>query len=205
MSDYLSSINATYEAGVFSRFGLSNFNAAQVVAVHAHCRAHGYVLPTVFQGNFNAVARHLEFQLLPTLRRLGIAFYAYSPLAGGFLSRTKRDIVAGHGRFGQTAGSTIYAKMYARPTLLDALDRWGEIAEEAGCSRAELAYRWVKYNSVLRVEKGDALLISGSTPQQLEETLKGLESGPLSDEVAAKIDALWASVEAEAPLDNYHI
>ena len=205
MSDYLRSIDVAHRAGIFTRFGLSNFSAAQVLAVHAHCRAHGYVLPTVFQGNFNAVARHLEFRLLPTLRQLGIAFYAYSPLAGGFLSRTKQQITAGQGRFGETAGSTIYAQMYARPTLLDALDSWGDIAAEAGCSRAELAYRWVKFNSALRAEEGDALLVSGSTPQQLEETLQGLEKGPLSDEVAAKIDALWASVEAEAPLDNYHI
>jgi aflatoxin B1 aldehyde reductase len=43
------------------------------------------------------VARKQEEVLFPTLRKLGIAFYAYSPIAGGFLTKTKKDIEDGKG------------------------------------------------------------------------------------------------------------
>lgn len=204
MADYLADVNEAFKAGLFSRFGLSNFNVEQVLAVYNHCKQNDYILPTVYQGNFNPVARHLEFDLLPTLRELGISFYAYSPIAGGFLTKTKQQAIDGAGRFNPNAGVGIYVKMYVRPSLLEALDRWGEIADKAGCSRAELAYRWVKYNCALKKQHGDALIIGASTNQQLEETLACLKTGPLSADVASQIDALWDLVKHEAPVDNYN-
>ena len=92
---------------------------------------------------------------------------------------------------------------YVRPQLLDALTKWGEISAEAGISRAELAYRWVKYNSALKPEHGDALIVGASSLSQLEETLEGLKRGPLSADVVAKIDDLWETIKHVAPLDNY--
>ena len=38
--------------------------------------------------------------------------YAYSPLAGGFLTKTKEDIEAGAGRFNKEALGGMYAEMY---------------------------------------------------------------------------------------------
>ena len=36
----------------------------------------------------------------------------------------------------------------------------------------------------------------------MRDTLKGLKNGPLSKEVAVKIDAIWKLVEGESPLNN---
>lgn len=38
----------------------------------------GYVKPTVLQGQYNLLARRGEADLLPVLRKHGIAYYAYS-------------------------------------------------------------------------------------------------------------------------------
>ena len=64
----------TARLGAFKRFGLSNFPIELVRKVHEHCRSEGYVLPTVYQGNYSAVARKQETILFPGLRELGISF-----------------------------------------------------------------------------------------------------------------------------------
>lgn len=89
------------------------------------------VLPSVFQGNYNAVSRHIEKDLFPLLRKLGIAFYAYSPIAGGFLVKSAKEIREGSsetGRFktGNALGD-MYRTLYGKESLINALDDWGEI------------------------------------------------------------------------------
>ena len=101
-----------YKSGAFERFGLSNYPASEVQKVYDICEANGYVKPTAYQGNYSPVARKQETILFPTLRKLGISFYAYSPLAGGFLTKTKEDIEAGAGRFNKEALGGMYAEMY---------------------------------------------------------------------------------------------
>lgn len=202
---YLASINEAYKAGLFKRFGLSNFKVEDVQKIYDICKSKGYVLPTVYQGNYNPVARKQETVLLPTLRKLNIAFYVYSPIAGGFLTKTKQEVLDGAGRFDKaTPIGKIYAGLYSKPILLEALAEWEEAAKEEGCTRAELAYRWVTFNSPLKPEYGDAIIIGASRLEQLEQTLKGLQAGPLSKNAAAKIDHIWSKIEHESPLDNYH-
>jgi aflatoxin B1 aldehyde reductase len=84
----MGAINEMHAAGKFKRFGLSNFEAKDVEFIYDYQSANQGVLPTVFQGNYNAVSRPIESTLFPTLRKLGISFHAYSPIAGGFLVRS---------------------------------------------------------------------------------------------------------------------
>lgn len=205
IADTLAGINEIHKAGAFQRFGLSNYKAEDVQKVYDHCQEKGYVKPTVYQGNYSPVARRQEEVLFPTLRTLGIAFYAYSPLAGGFLTKTKQQVLDGAGRFDKNIPiGKMYSSMYGRPAYFDALEQWESIANEAGCSRADLAYRWVKYNSPLKSEQGDAIIVGASSLDQLKQTLQGLSAGPLPDEIVKKIDGVWETIKHEAPLDNFH-
>lgn len=203
ISETLAGVNEVYKAGLFERFGLSNFPADEVQKVYDYSKEHGYVLPTVYQGNYSPVARKQETLLFPTLRRLGLAFYAYSPLAGGFLTKTRQQILEGAGRFSDQALGGMYRDMYCKPSYLAALEHWEDIAKEQGSSRSDLAYRWVAYHSPLKHEQGDGIIIGASSLQQLEQTLQGIEAGPLSDPVVQRIDELWEGIQHEAPLDNF--
>ncbi|OCK76837.1 aldehyde reductase [Lepidopterella palustris CBS 459.81] len=203
LSETLAGINEVYEMGLFARFGLSNYTPEDVEKVYELCKAHGYVLPSVYQGNYSAVARKPEDVLFPVLRRLGIAFYAYSPLAGGFLTKSKEQVLEGAGRFGDSPFATLYNALYSKPSYLDVLAEWNAIAVMEGCSKAELAYRWVAYNSPLKEEFGDALIFGGNSMAQLEGTVKGLKEGPLSKEACKRIEGVWKRIEHEAPMDNY--
>ncbi|KAF7190146.1 Oxidoreductase sirO [Pseudocercospora fuligena] len=206
LEETLSAINEVYKSGFFKRFGLSNYQAEDVQKVYDHCKAKGYPLPQVYQGNYSAVARKQEQLLFPTLRKLNMSFYAYSPLAGGFLVKSKEQIASGAGRFNTgTALSSMYTTMYGKQSYLDALDQWASIAEDEGVTKADLAYRWVRYSSPLKPEHGDAIIIGASKVEQLKETLSSINSGPLSENAVKRIDQVWETIKHEAPLDNFHL
>jgi aflatoxin B1 aldehyde reductase len=194
ISETLSAVNDVYALGTFRRFGLSGFPTSEVEAIYNHCAEKGYPLPTVYQGSYNPLNRSKETIFLPTLRRLGVSFYAYGPSAGGFLGKT---VVQAKEMGRDTALVSATCRPYAGdPKFLEALVKWNAVADGEGVSAAELAYRWVAYHSALNRDKGDAMVIGTSSPEQLEETLLGIKKGPLSVEACAGIHDIWDSVRA---------
>ncbi|KNG46135.1 Aldo/keto reductase [Stemphylium lycopersici] len=200
----LEGINEAYKKGIFRRFGLSNFNAEEVQQVYDISKSKGYPLPKVYQGNYNPIARHSETLLFPTLRKLGIDFYAYSPLAGGFLTKTAADLDAGAGRFNEQVIGGLYSKLYDNETMRKALIKWNEVAEKEGVSKAELAYRWVAYHSALEGDE-DGVIFGASKLTQVEQTAQWLKKGKLSEEAVKGIHEIWESVKSVAPVDNYQV
>ncbi|KAI1608491.1 aldehyde reductase [Exophiala viscosa] len=203
LEETLEGVNEVYKLGLFKRFGLSNYKVEDVEKAYDIAKKNDYVLPSVYQGNYSPVARLQDTLLFPTLRKLKMSFYAYSPLAGGFLTKTAQQIKDGAGRFSEQALGGMYRQMYMKDSYLNALEKWESIANEEGVSRAELAYRWVAYNSPLSNEHGDGIIIGASRKEQLEQTLEGIKKGKLSDKAAKSIDEIWEEIKHEAPLDNF--
>jgi aryl-alcohol dehydrogenase-like predicted oxidoreductase len=184
---------------------LSNFTASEVQEAYDYSKSKGYILPTVYQANYNLVARKNETLLFPTLRKLGISIQAYSPIAGGFLVKTPEQITSPTSER-WTAGNTIgdlYRGLYFKPEMLDFLQKFGELSEKSGVSSVGLAYRWVRYHSVLKAD--DTLIFGASSVKQIEETLKVVEEGPLEAWVAERLDDLWKGVAEVAPVDSYSL
>lgn len=207
-ADYAHTFDELYKAGKFRRFGVSNYTPEQVRELHAYSKEKGLVLPTVYQGNYNAVSRTIDTTLFPVLRELGIAFYAYSPIAGGFLTKSRKALEEGTegGRFavGDNALNNMYRGFYLKPTLLAGLGKWEELAKIQGVPQAELAYRWIYYHSALKPkEYGDFVIVGASKVAQISQTLEGLKRGPLQPEVVQGIDEIWEDVRHEAIVDNY--
>lgn len=207
LEETLEAVHELYQQRKFGKFGLSNFNTEETRRVYDICAAQGYMLPTIVQGNYSAVARHVEEDFFALLRELKISFWVYSPLAGGFLAKTseyfRNPINRGRWDPNSSVGK-LYNHLYNKPHLVAALDTWGEAADKAHCTRAALAYRWVKYHSLVDAACGDCILMGASTVDQVTETLECLNDGPLPKEVVEMIDGIWEDVKDESPFDNYH-
>lgn len=217
LAPWVEALDRLHREGHFARLGLSNFSADQVATVHKLCGENGWVAPSVYQGNYSAFARRQETELMPTLREFGMSFSAYSPLAGGFLARrSAQELVAPEsgGRFavdpndpdGKKGGLGLYRELYSsRPKLVNALAQWAIISEDAGCScPAEMAYRWVVWNSALDGSLGDNVTIGASGIDQVRKTAEWVAKGGLGKDTCSKIDALWNDIKDESPLDNLH-
>jgi len=56
----LKAVNNLYKEGKFKRFGISNYMAWEVAEIVGICKANGYILPTAYQGIYNAIHRYHE-------------------------------------------------------------------------------------------------------------------------------------------------
>jgi aryl-alcohol dehydrogenase-like predicted oxidoreductase len=98
----------------------------------------------------------------------------------------------------------LYDGLYNKPSYYTALELWEAAAKEAGCSRAELAYRWVAFDSVVDSTLGDAVVFGASSHAQIAETLSWFKRGSVGEAANAKIDGIWKVIEKDAPLDTYN-
>ncbi len=165
------------EEGKIRALGLSE------VGVEALRRAHREHPIAALQSEYSLWSRNAELGTLAACRALGIAYVAFSPLGRAFLtgalqevaSLVPGDIRAAMPRFAPAA--------YARNLQLLAPMR--AIAQEAGCTLAELAIAWV-------LHQGEHVIaLPGTTSvAHLHEDLRGVTVA-LNAQALAALDALF--------------
>ncbi|KAJ7681956.1 Aldo/keto reductase [Mycena polygramma] len=201
----LKAVDELYREGRFKRWGISHYTSWEVAEIVGICKQHGYVRPTVYQGIYNFVHRDVEPELFPALRKFGIAFYGFNPLAGGLLTDryTSIDVTAGgKARFDpDTMLGKAYRNWYWKPVFFDALAAVRTVVAAHKLTMAEVALRWVAHHSLLRREHGDAVIIGGSSAKHIEENLADLEKGPLPEEVVKALEAAWTAVKGSTSSD----
>ncbi|KIW15571.1 hypothetical protein PV08_05619 [Exophiala spinifera] len=175
------------DIGQAKQWGLSNYTIDDVHEVLSLCKKHGLVKPAIFQGEYNAINRDSE-ELITLLHENGIAFYAYSPAAGGTLSPTGSRIAA------QGLGGDRTRQLYGTEPVQKAIQQVRDVAEKNGLNGHETAIRWVVWDSMLDEKYGDGVIIGASSVSQLEETLRAIDEGPLPGEVNQAIEGIWASM-----------
>jgi len=194
----LKAVNDLYNDGYFDRFGISNYMSWEVAEMVGICNANGYIQPTVYQGIYNAIHRNVEIELFPCLRKFGISFYGFSPLAGGFFTtkyNRKTEGVEDGSRFdpNKTQGKS-YRRRYWNEHYFKALEIIKDAAEKAGLTMPEVALRWMSHHSFMKREYGDSVLIGASDITQIEQNLVDLEKGLLPAEVINALDEAWLLV-----------
>lgn len=190
-----------YSEGRFERFGVSNLSPTQVEEVYAICKREGYPLPTVYQGMYNPLSRGPEKDLFPTLRKLDIAFYAFSPAAGGLLAKPIEQILnpAEGTRFKEMP---IFGSMYLKEPFLSKLKMMNELCAKEGISVMEATMRWFMHHSELGSK--DGFILGASSKEQADGTLTACEKGPLPQAVADGWHEVWqAVIDSDAVLPSW--
>ncbi|KAH8929890.1 Aldo/keto reductase [Atractiella rhizophila] len=189
----LGAINELHKQGKFNRFGVSNYMAWEVAEIVGICEKNGWIKPTAYQGIYNALHRLVEPELFPCLRKFGIQFYEFNPLAGGLLSGAyKLSDAPTSGRFNvETTQGRRYRGRYWNETYFEALKIVEPVLSTHGLTMPETALRWVNHHSLLKKEYGDAVIIGASSTQHIEQNLQDLEKGPLPEQVVKALDQAW--------------
>jgi len=196
----LEAINEEYKKGHFEEFGLSNYKPEEVEQFVKIAKEKGFVAPTVYQGLYNLLVRGGEDKLFPVLRKHGIRFFAYSPLAGSFLTGqvTKNQEVP-HPRFDTaTRVGKLYSDKFIKDSHFEALEKLKEVADKHGLSLSEVALRWLAHHSLLKRETKDAIIIGGKTFAHVQHALDDLDKAALPDDVVKTVDEVWQHVKADA-------
>ncbi|PYH42557.1 Aldo/keto reductase [Aspergillus saccharolyticus JOP 1030-1] len=212
-----------HRAGYFEQLGLCNYSPAQLSEWIEVAQAHGYILPRIYQGQYNIFCRDYETTLFPLLRQHQIRFVANSPLAGGFatgkLTFAQTAAQLQGTRFEPADGNMIgflFRMWYDKPAFHEAVRQLQAAVEEeeekkeeekkeeekkeekdSATSRlAQTALRWLLFHSGL--QSTDAVAIGPSSVTQLDEYLTARKAGPLSAKLARRIDELYAPLREEA-------
>lgn len=131
-------------------------------------RAHKVHPIAAVQTEYSLFSREPEEHLLPTLRELGIALVAYSPLGRGFLGgrfRSIDDLAANDWRRGNPRFQGDRFEMN-----LQLAENLRALAEERGCTPAELALAWIL------TRHRDVIPIPGtSSTARLEENARSVD------------------------------
>ncbi|KAF7354592.1 Aflatoxin B1 aldehyde reductase member 3 [Mycena sanguinolenta] len=182
----LKAIDELYREGHFKRFGISNYMSPPYTKAST--------TPSTASSNL------VEPELFPALRKFGISFYGFNPLAGGFFTDryTSMDAKAETGsRYDpERFQGKSFRGRYWKTEYFDALAAVRTVASTHGLTVAEVALRWVSHHSLMRASLGDSVIIGGSSLKHVEENLVDLEKGPLPDEVVAALDEAWAAVKS---------
>lgn len=136
IEDSVGALADLVRAGKIRSIGLSEVSAATLRRAHAVHRI------AAVQSEYSLWTRNPEIAVLDACRELDVTFVAFSPLARGFLCGTLRDPATElEPKDIRRAMPRFYPENYARNLRL--LEEYGRIADEAGCTWAQLALAWL--------------------------------------------------------------
>ncbi|GGK30787.1 aldo/keto reductase [Salinarimonas ramus] len=168
------------EEGKIARIGLCEVSARTLR------RAHAVHPVTAVQTEYSLWSRGVEDEVLPACRELGVGFVAYSPLGRGFLTGrfqageafAEGDFRAGLPRFADGA-------LGENRRITDVIT---EMAEEKGCTPAQLSLAWL-------LAKGEDIVPIPGTKRlrYLEENVAAAEIR-LSDDECEALEQAVSSV-----------
>lgn len=176
IEDSVGALSDLVRAGKIQTIGLSEVSAATLRKAHA-------VHPiAAVQTEYSLWTRNPEIAVLQACRELGVSFVAFSPVARGFLCGDLQDVSTLDAKDIRRTMPRFAPDNYARNLAL--LPAYRALAQEAGCSPAQLALAWL-------LHKGpDILPIPGTTSvEHLMDDL-GAAQVQLSADLMARVEAL---------------
>ena len=187
-----------HSRGKFRELGLSNFPAWMVCDAWHICDRHGWVRPSVYEGIYNPLTRKAETELNDCLDSFGMRFTAYNPLCGGLLTGryTDFDKSPSAGRFTNRPN---YMNRYWKKSFFEALDIIKTACAGAGLGVAEATLRCLAYHSMLRTDRGDAIIIGASSLTHLCQNIESLNAGELPRSVLDAFNEAWELTKPDSP------
>jgi aryl-alcohol dehydrogenase-like predicted oxidoreductase len=176
IKDSVGAISDLMRAGKVRAIGLSEVSAATLRKAHA-------VHPiSAVQTEYSLWTRNPEIAVLKACRELGVGFVAFSPVARGFLCGALNDVSALDAKDIRKTMPRFSPENYAANLRL--LPAYRALAQEAGCTPAQLALAWL-------LHKGTGIIpIPGTTSvEHLRENLAAADV-KLDADFLARLDAL---------------
>ena len=187
VAESLRALGAAQSDGLIGAYGVSNFDASQLTAALVAGT------PQAVQNSYSLLARQDGRELLPLCAARGVAYLAFGPLAGGWLT----------GKYRRGAPYPAGSRMTQRPEpyqefvtglTFDALDRLQAIAANRGTSLAGLALGWL-----LADDRVAQVVIGPGRPDHLAPVAEALRL-PVTGAERIEIEAAVAGLaEGAAP------
>ena len=182
-------MNQVLQQGKALYWGTSEWSAAQIRQAYDIARREHLIPPTMEQPQYNMFHRHrVESEYAALYDEIGLGTTIWSPLASGLLTGKYND--------GIPEGSRLSLENYQwlLPQLqsdegrqkIEKVKRLQPLADELGCTMAQLAIAWCLTNDDV-----STVITGASRPQQITENLKALEiAAQLTPDVQERLEEI---------------
>jgi aryl-alcohol dehydrogenase-like predicted oxidoreductase len=182
VDEVMRALDDMVRAGKVLYIGVSNTPAWIVSRANTLAELMGWSRFVALQIEYSLIQRTVERELLPMARAFDLAVTPWGAIGGGVLT----------GKYNKEMESVTTTRRYKKedhPSRLNEKSlaialRVVEIANEIGCSPAQVAYNWVRQQPGLIIP-----ILGARTAEQLKENVACLEY-PLSDEHLNKLDEI---------------
>ena len=186
VEEILRGLDDLVRAGKVLYVGISDTPAWQVARMQTIADLRGWSPLVALQIEYSLIERTVEQDLVPMARELGLGVLPWSPLGSGVLTGkySHADLAAGEGVPDPTGTRRNVAAAAGSLTerSLAIADVVGEVAEETGHSRAQVALAWTLLEPAVT-----STILGARTLDQLEDNLGALDVA-LTAEQRARLD-----------------
>ena len=193
LEETCSAMNDLVRVGKILYWGVSEWTADQIAGAVGLCRARGWAEPVSNQPQYSALWRRIEARVLPACREYGLGNVVWSPLAMGILSGKYTDAAhppAGTRAAGQSAD--MMGRYFSQP-VLDAVQRLLPLANEAGCTLAQLSLAWCLREAVI-----SSVIVGATRPAQVDDNAAASDLD-VDPAILARMDEILAPVVPNEP------
>jgi voltage-dependent potassium channel beta subunit len=181
MSDMISQGKALY-------WGTSEWSADEIRAAWLIADRHHLHKPVMEQPQYNLFSRdRVEKEYARLYEDIGLGTTIWSPLASGLLTGKYKDGIPEDSR-GALEGYEFLKDRLTEGSAISKVEQLRPIAEELGCTLAQLAIAWCAYNPHV-----STVITGASRPSQVVENFGALDVlAALTPETVARIEATVA-------------
>jgi voltage-dependent potassium channel beta subunit len=170
-------------------WGTSEWSAAEIAFAYAVAKDNHLTPPSMEQPQYNMLVRErFEKEYASLYRDLGYGTTIWSPLASGILTGKYNDGIPEDSR-ANLKGYEWLRDALITPERIEKVRQLKPIADELGCTQAQMALAWCLTNPDV-----STVITGASRPEQVRENMKALDVLPLlTDEVLDRIEGVLAN------------
>jgi aryl-alcohol dehydrogenase-like predicted oxidoreductase len=165
--------------------GSSNFAAWNIVEANYKAKEKGLLGLISEQSIYSLLNRHIELEVVPACRAMGVGIIPWSPIGGGMLGGVLRK---------QSDSRTRRGELSKKVELLrPKLEAYESLCAGIGESPANVAIAWMLKNPAVT-----SPIVGPRTMEHLHETVKAVDI-ILEESVMKKLDEIWPGPGNQAP------
>jgi len=184
MEQTLEAFNDLVQSGKVRYIGISNWSASQLAKALQIARFKGWAPIVSLQAEYSLIVRSTEWELIPLCEQENLAFMAWSPLAGGWMTAKyrKNEKPPENSRVGRKDRWDDQPEQRDGEFTWRIIDALLEVSKKIGKSPAQIALNWI-----LRQSRRIIPILGVRTLEQFEENI-GSTGWSLSEDALSRLN-----------------
>ncbi len=166
--------------------GSSNFAAWNIVEACYIAKQRNFLGLVSEQSIYNLRNRHIELEVIPACKAMGVGILTWSPLGGGILCGVLDKVEEGSRRNREALRKSV-------EKLRPQLEAYEKLCKEINQKPADIALAWLIHQPGIT-----SPIVGPRTMQQLEDNIKAADL-VLSEDILKKLDEIWPGPGNQAP------